>query len=963
VNFGFQDKHGFLWFATDNGLSRFDGYSFVNFNASNLSGLPSSKVVSLCEDNDGNIWIGTQEGIGILNTKTYKITRVFNHTNVSSSLKSSSICEILMDDSKRIWVTTVDGFLHLYKGNGVFKHLKNPLHHEGRFGRLPNITCYKNSVYLTNLQEGVFEINALFEVKFIGGKNLSTHNGIITSARGIGVVVAAKEGFFRIDSKTRKLKPVFPFFGAETYMLCEDHLGDYWAIQHDRKRLNYYSKDDHQLIEWTDLVFNSHDNVHMTYLFEDSSNNVWICTNKGVYKLSNERKSFRSILRLDQYKAPNYIPSYRGMMEDEDGTLFIGGYSGLFRKEVDGNINRLFSNVIPYTPYLLVQKNKKELWALCEGYGIITVDKKTGKVTQYHDPFAITEDYKGIYLKSGILARDGKFWLGSYAGVIRFDPKTERYYKQKLTFGKYDFTVDFLVTQIDQDEKGNLWFASNEGVFVFTEKGKPLYHYHENARSPYKLPFNDVKCMLTDHLNQHWFGSASNGIVCVSGKTKRHLTVKNHLSDNGIAGMLDDDKGHIWITTNKGVSVYSHATGKIKGYYIENGLSDNEFNHASLLKTRNGKLYFGSINGVNIYNPQASGSRLNKKGKLVVSLVELPQENNVKSIQFNDRNIRKGIHLAPNMGHLYLEFFVDDYVRSEKNTFEYKLEGYDRKWQAIGEQNHIRFTGLAPGDYVLRIRATSSKGIPAINQLTIPLLVDQVFYKTWWFMLLMMLGTISLITYIFYVRFQRLKAVSDLRTSIASDIHDNLGSSLTVIAMESEILEEDATPEQKVLFREIAMSCRNAISSMRDMVWSIDERNASVQNLFDKCNEHAHQLLDLAKIPCHFEIDQRLLNLNLTALDRQELLFIFKEAIVNALKYGDGTGVKITMKKSNNVFLFSVSNQVEETVTFRNAGLGLRNIRRRAAKIGATVDFNLEDGFEMCLQFPIQRKFSIFGRS
>ena len=567
VSHGMQDKQGFLWFATDNGFSRFDGYSFVNFRTSNLPGLPSNKIVSLCEDIHGNIWVGTQKGIGILNTRTYKIVRVLKHTSSSTSLASNGICEIIKDASNHIWVSTQEGQLHQYLGNGRFKRISNPFQNDGLFGDHPNITSYDNTIYLVSIQHGVFEIDEKCTVKSHPEKKLQPHNGIISSVPGFGVIVAAKEGFYTIDSKSGKLRPTLRIFGEQTYMVRKDHSGDLWTIQKDRKQLWQYNRETHRLEEWTDLVFNVYDNVHMTYLFEDSSNNLWICTNKGVYKLSNKRKTFDSILRIDQYKVPNYIPSYRGMLEDQDGTLFIGGYSGLFRLEKNGEIKRLFSNAIPYTPYLLEQKNRNELWALCEGYGVITVHKKTGKVTQYPDPFAIAEDYKGIYIKSGMLAKDGKFWLGTYSGVIRFDTRTEKYYKQPLRYGKFDLTKDFLVTQISQDNKGNLWMCSNEGVFVFTEKGEPFHHFHEKGMLPYKLPFNDVKCMLIDSKMRYWFGSASEGIAYSDGKNIKHITTKNRLSDNGIAGMLEDKEGNIWITTNKGISVFIIETGKIKTFY------------------------------------------------------------------------------------------------------------------------------------------------------------------------------------------------------------------------------------------------------------------------------------------------------------------------------------------------------------------------------------------------------------
>ena len=314
------------------------------------------------------------------------------------------------------------------------------------------------------------------------------------------------------------------------------------------------------------------------------------------------------------------------------------------------------------------------------------------------------------------------------------------------------------------------------------------------------------------------------------------------------------------------------------------------------------------------------------------------------------------------MGHFYLEFFLDDYVRSEKNTFEYLLEGYDKEWQSLGQQNHIRFTGLAPGNYVLKVRSISSKGISAMNQLSIPIYVDQLFYKTWWFIGLILLGVLIAISYLLFMRFRRLKMVFDLRIAIASDIHDNLGSSLTSIAMESEILEEDATAEQQIMFRKISTSCRLAISSMRDMVWSIDERNGTIKNLFDKWSEHAQQMLGLAGIPYRFNFDSRLNEEKLSALERQELFSIFKEAVLNSIKHSNGETILIDVIKEERTMILLIRNKIKASSQGKSAGSGLKNMQMRAAKINGKLAIQSEEEFELRLMISLRKKFTIFGK-
>ncbi len=960
VNHGIQDKKGFIWFATDNGLSRFDGYSFEYFRVKNLKGLISDKINFLHQSENELLWIATSNGISVLDLKTYKIKRNYFPFKNSAGNSTEVFC-IVEDDNKTIWVSSADGQVQKKEFNKNFELVENTITSDKKFGIRPHLTYCNGIVFIMSENRGIFYItkkNKCFQ--FASEKKLLKHNGNIQNIRGEGIVASTKSGFVKVNLKTQSLTPVLKQFGPETFLVHKDNSNNVWAIQNDRKTLQKYDFRNKLLKDYTSFLFDPKDNVHLNFLFEDRSSNIWLCTNSGVYKTTNEQSKFQTLLTTDQFQAPNYIPSFRGMLEDKEGTLFIGGYSGLFRIDKNGSMRRLFDNKIPYTPYKLFEKNKDELWAACEGYGIISVNKRTGEIHQFDQQTKVIYSYKGIYLKAAVIAKDGDFWLASYDGILRFNTKTNKYYLQDLIFGKLNVSSKCQTSDIKQHLDGSLWVCTDKGVFVFNEKGNPLKHYHNKGKGTNYIPFNDLNCVLFDAKGQTWFASKSKGIAIRKGNKLEYLNINNGLCDNGVASLTQDLNQHVWIATNKGLSSYSLKNKKIKNYYLEDGLSNNEFNHSSNLVTRKGNLFFGGINGINSFLPGTEKKQIRKQGKLIISKVEIPLENNLKLTEYNDQKLQKRLHLSPDLSHLYLEFFVDNFLRSEKNTYEYFLKGYDKNWQYLGTQNHIRFTGLAPGKYVLFVRATDSKGTKISNKIRVELTVDQVFYKTWWFILILLTGLSSILTYVMYQRNKRYQLIYQLRNEIASDIHDNFGSTLTKIAMESELLEEEATPVQKVLFNEISTNCRSAVSGMRDLVWCIDDRNETVINLFDKMNELAYNLFKKTHIDYQIKHDFAERNPKLNPIQRKELFFIYKEALTNMLRHGDHGKVDIQLKlteKTLSLRIFNTTNTKEQKIS---TGMGLSNMKNRVRKLDGEITFKTEDGFEIFIHIPLNQ--NIFSK-
>ena len=950
-----QDASGFLWFASNVGLSRFDGYNFLKFTTSNLPGLPSNEIKTILADNSNKLWIATAEnGICLLDLKSYKIIRTFNKNGKSTGLRSNKIASIHRDDNNTIWVATHDGFLYKYLGDDKFTLVTNPYKKDKLFGTYPRLASDNKYVYLYSIDRGVSTIDKKTNKVLANfGTNLFPHSGYISKIEGVGVVFCAKEGVQKINKSKNTFSPIFEVIGPETFTTLKAKNGDLWFVQKDRKVIQILRNGKIQDI--TSVLFKESDNVHISYIFEDSSNNIWICTTKGVYKVTTDSILFNSILELDSWKSTNYIPSFRGMMEDESGTVFIGGYSGLFKYK-DGHVTQLFDNVIPYSPYVLINRNSDELWALCEGYGVILVNKKTGAIQQFDDTFSKIEKYKGIYLTAGAEAYDGHFWLGSYEGMLRFNPTNEKYYVQELFYQNHPIHT-YKARQILKTSTNHIWICTNSGVFELDKKNKVIAHYSKSSKGAFWLPFNDVNCILEDHLGNMWVGSRTSGVYRIGDVKSNAMRTNRRLPDNVIASIIEDNQHFIWISTNNGLSKLDPKTGTINNYFLENGLSSNEFNHGSFLCGKNDKLYFGGVNGINIYNPRRDFNQTEKFSYLRISKAEIPTIDNKIQTYFCGEGFKNGISLPYNNAHFYLEFFISDFTHSESNTYEYFIEGLSEEWHSLKNENFLRIVGMASGNYLLKIRGADAQGKLLQDELRIPIHVSQIFYKTWWFIILIVLFFVVLIGFFVYQRFRRQLALSEMRVALASDLHDDVGSALTKVAMQSEMLEDEVDEHQKKILHGMSVEARKAMASMRDMVWSIDSRNMDIDSLFDKINEYIHKSIGELGIPYKLANDPTLKNMRLSPIQKKEIFYIIKESINNAMKHGDGREIRINFYKQNGDLIISVFNTTENVMLKSHSGSGLKNMEMRAQRIGATIEYCRDHDYTLLMRLPLKKTF------
>ncbi|KUG24911.1 two-component system sensor histidine kinase/response regulator, hybrid [hydrocarbon metagenome] len=395
-------------------------------------------------------------------------------------------------------------------------------------------------------------------------------------------------------------------------------------------------------------------------------------------------------------------------------------------------------------------------------------------------------------------------------------------------------------------------------------------------------------------------------------------------------------------------------------YDYQDGLQSNEFNSNAFMKSKSGTLYFGGINGFNYFNP--SSIELNTKVPNIV-FTDLYLFNKKLDVgeMVNDRIILEKpitvletlvLNYSDNIFTIY--FSSLDFSAPGKNLYCYKLEDFENEFSNSTSNRFVTYTNLNPGKYVLTVRGSNNNNLWNESGASLVLIIKPPFWLTWWFFMI----AASLIVFILYsvykYRINKILELERLRVKIASDLHDEVGSTLTKVSMRAQMLEMQINGEKESKnLKRISEQAREAVSTMQDIVWAIDSRNDGFNNLIDRMKDTAFSVLTEKNIKVDFsesgiDSDEKL-NLEM----RQNLYLILKEAVHNIIKHSDASEVNISLTNSDAFLTMMIAdNGRSYKKKEHHTGQGLRNIEMRAKKINAECEFKHDNGFIVIVKTP-----------
>jgi len=978
-----QDQQGFMWFGTEDGLNRFDGYHFTKFKHDpDIPGsISGNNIWCLHVDHAGFLWIGTfSSGLNRYDPETGTFTRFVHDPSDSLSISSNRIRSIAEDARGDLWVGTRDGGLNVLR-SGSCEFLR--MRHD------PNV---RNGLPSDNVRFALPDSGSIVWIATNRGfSRLAVESGEFTHFQ------AGPEGSNTIRSNNVR-------------HLLRDRSGMLWIstagglVQYDPST-NQFVNHRHDPVDPTSI---SVDNIRKSH--EDRQGHLWISTTHGGLNLLNRRTDTFTSFQHDQNDMHSLSTnSVRVVFQDAGGVLWVGTIGGGLNM-YDPRTDRY--RHFRYDPEDLDSLSGPILWTVAEGpkadlwfgssQGLDHYDRKTGRVERHlrgQDEDVTAQNYTRCLTwdNSGLL------WIGRlYTGVDIFNPESGGFTNLRHEPTAANTLSNNNVRAVYQDNLGDMWFGTwGGGLDNFGPKTGNFTNFGHLPDDPSSLSHNNVVSMLQDSDGTYWVAtelglnrlvfdgdptvpvsaggrrgeitgylhdpddprSLSNNYVLsihegrngdlwfgtMLGlsrlrKSDRNQPVferyfmKDGLPSDVIYGILEDNEGRLWLSTNYGLSRFDPSTGTFRNYDTRDGLLVNEYNTGAYARTSAGTFIFGGVGGASEFTPE----------RIVDSTYAPPVVLTGFNIFDKPAQLHKSlsdlaeITLSYRDNFFSFEFAALDFSTPDRNRYSYMLEGLDRAWTEAGTRNFVGYTRVDAGTYTFMVRGTNSDGVWSDRTASMRIVITPPFWKTWWFILLLVLAIGSGIALLIVIRVRQLLAIERMRSKIAADLHDDIGAGLTEITMMGHVITQKLPSESQHLVegetQRIRTTARSLISSMSDIVWLVDPKRDSLYDLISRLSDAFRETLSALDIRFTAENLASLKSVRLKMEHRQHLLLIFKEAINNSLKYSGCTEIRLKADLKGNRLIVQLHDNGSGFDLEANAtGNGLKNMRHRALQIGGTV--------------------------
>lgn len=802
-----QDHKGFLWMGTDDGLNRYDGYTFrVYTNRTGVEGaISNSRVIALLEDSKHRLWMGTiGGGLNRYLWETDSFIAYMHSNSDSTSLSNDRVMALAEDVSGKIWVGTADGGLNLFD---------------------PETETFEVHIN-TPESPDVLPSNVIRSL-YVDSKNklwIGTDNGIATYC-----------------SETNLFTPFsikLPHGNGEPKIIrrfLEDREGNLWIATDEEGLICYNIKTQEYLFyTYNPQNKNSIPNNTVHDLLLDEAGSLWIATYGGLSRFDLSSKSFTNYYHsiID----PNSVGSnlLRSLFEDSTGVFWIGSYdNGLSRANIKYKKFTVYRNYPENSFYLgsssavmaIHQDNQGFVWLGTYGEGLAKLDLEKNSFEQIKSNPNTTNSLPHNFVTSIAQDSKGYLWISTHDGIARYDPigKTFKQFKHNpeqtkslpdrrvryvyvdsnddvwtanLNYGlskllpdgksfktyRYKSDDPKTITQdrltvLFEDSKGNFWIGtSNEGLNLFDrEKEEVVKVYREDDLDSTSIISSRVLSFCEDSKGRLWVGTAEGlSFFNYDNQTFTNFTSQDGLPNNVIYGILEDEQGRLWMSTNNGISCFTVADPKnfsFRNYDKYDGFPSNEFSHGSSCVLNNGQLAFGGINNFILFNPLKIRDNEVEALAYVYQARVIERGDNDEDRDETTISLFETDSLTFNYTQNNISFYVTvlHYIAPQKNRYKYMLEGFDKSW-VVAQNSHrfVKYTNLKPGKYTFRVIAQNPDGKWNTEGDSFTFTITPPFWQTWLFYIGLAILVVLLIYGLFAYRDTRLLyAKEDLEKKVA----------------------------------------------------------------------------------------------------------------------------------------------------------------------------------------------------
>ena len=909
-----QDQKGYIWVATGYGLNKFDGTSFRVFYE--RDGLNSNEINALFVDNEGAMWIGTGNGVNLMvrdSVTSFDVLEPLLSKSVSHFYRDSRGDLWISTDDSGVWVLSADQdeLIQYTKNNGLADNdVRDVI--EAEDGSIWFAT--RNGI--TILKDGNFD-------RFRFDESLPSRKIRVLKKNDSGsIIIGTRDGLAVYDGNTLSIfNTGHGLISNRIQDILPDDDGGLWIGTEEGAA--YFDG-----INFVNHPFQRGTSGTFVYsVMRDREGNIWFGTLGGGIKmyLGNHFRNFT----IENGLSNNIVT---GFEEDRNGDTWIATYGGGIAKKT-GNRFLYFTQedgLADDKVYSLFEDSRNRLWVGTRN-GINQIENN--RINELPDTLASVRMARDFYEDP----ETGDIWIATYQdGIFVTDGR-----KIVDHFNENNGLPSNTVMKIERGDDGHFWFATYGGAVTYNGQNFKNYTVVNG------LPGNGVIHVMIDHNGEKWF-STFNGIAKFNDGNI--LSFSRYGGNNQTIAyfMFQDSYKNYWIGTNIGLfkikpdeylnSVsLGQAIQTVRAFTTDQGLVSNEMNAGASFITSDGNRWLGTVEGASLFFPEE------------VDSVGVPPAIHLDDILVSGEQVPENMtEFDYNSNFIEFAFTGLSYSGPDQIYYEYRLRGLSDRWQVTTDRN-VRFASLQAGEYEFQVKAYNHAGLMSSDIATYSFSILPPFWMSGWFFILIFLIACTLIYGIYqFWKTKKMVEIERMRVQIASDLHDDVGSSLTELALQTDFLKTGNISNQvKETLTQIGEHSRKIVSSLDDIVWSIDARNDTAGDLTDRMQDYANNILCKKNIEIAYNFSELDMDKKLPVQVKENIYLIFKEAVNNIYKHSNADKVDVRFKFDNNSIRLEVYDNGTASSNHRKSGHGLRNIDMRADRIGATARILNNNGFKV----------------
>ena len=1006
----FQDSRGFMWFGTQDGLNRYDGYNFKIYKhvPHDSTSLSENWIWNIFEDSRGYIWCGTFGGGACRfdrNTETFKTFR--NNPDDSSSLSHSTVWSFYESSNSVLWIGTNNALNQFHPETESFSHYPIPGKSSIVFRILPVKT---NKLIITSIDDAfIFDVTTkTYQAFNYNPANLyrikSVRTNIFKDLSGRIWMGSEEDGIFKYNPNDNSVvnyrhdpfNPDNSLISSNILSIIRDQAGLVWAATPNGLSVMRFSGD--ELISVQNIYNDPADQTslsgnYLSNIYESRSGEIWISARDALNRFDQNNQKFQhynsSPNKSSSLSHNSVLPILAS--KSNPGIIWIGTYNGLNKfNESTGlftHFKRLPSNSLSSNYILSLYEDKKgNLWVGTRGGGLCKMEfdnSGNSRFTNYmfdpENPKSLGADnVHYIYEDSG-----GTLWIGTGGGGLnRMDSENDTFTRFSLDNNLLHKFNDAWAYNMLEDKSGNFWIGTAAGGLNLLDRETESFRYFMNdPNDPNSISSNRILTITELRSGEIWIGTAMGLNKLVKPKNNnedysfKQYFEKDGLSNDVIYGILEDEKGYLWISTNDGLCKVSFdgEQMKVRKYSVADGLQSDEFSHNSYSIAPDGKMYFGGVNGFNLFHPDSVKNNPYIPPVVITDFKILnesvPIANSKNILSTNNFLLEKSISETDTITLSYsddvisFEFAALNFIVPEMNNYAYMMEGFDENWIYSGTRRFVTYTNLDPGKYIFRAKGSNNDGIWNETGTSLTIIITPPIWATWWayfFYALLCLGVIFIVIkqrekkvkreMEMKIKIDRAKAEErrSVRKKTSQDFHDEAGNKLTKITLFTELVKRELSDNQKIkdLVNHIEENTKELSNGMRDFLWVLDAGKDSLLDAVKRIEDFGNSMFEFTETSFKVTGDDESFKKILLPMEvRRSIILIFKEAMNNCVKYAEAKNVLLQVSLLNELLTLSLIDDGKGfDLNSKSHGYGIQNMQARANKIESALDIKSEAG-------------------